>query len=64
VKTNVPDIRLEFRYRTLLEGLDMIRGRTCASGAGVGVGVGKLSAKEREGVLPTADAIGARAMAR
>ncbi|KIM71476.1 hypothetical protein PILCRDRAFT_830308 [Piloderma croceum F 1598] len=51
-KTNVPDIRLAYRHRTLVEELVMIQARNIQSH------------ESHPAVLPTADAVAARAMAK
>ncbi|KAJ7464694.1 hypothetical protein B0H11DRAFT_2050761 [Mycena galericulata] len=52
-KTNVPNIRLAYRHQTLMEELNMINTKTTAG----------LSPERRTAVLPTVEAIAARAMA-
>ncbi|KAK0487740.1 hypothetical protein IW261DRAFT_1558788 [Armillaria novae-zelandiae] len=59
-KTNVPNIRLSYRHQTLLEELDMI----CAKNHGHGLAVRRDSHGPGHGMLPTADNVAARAMAR
>jgi AMP deaminase len=54
-KTNVPDIRLAFRHQTLIEELDMLRAKNSVNGHGL---------ENHGAVLPTADAVAARAMAK
>ncbi|KAJ7913565.1 hypothetical protein B0H13DRAFT_491918 [Mycena leptocephala] len=51
-KTNVPNIRLAYRHQTLKEELNMINTKTTLQ-----------SPESRTGVLPTAEALAARAMA-
>lgn len=53
VQTNVPDIRLAYRHRTLVEELAMIRTTNAQS-----------PTNSNAGVLPTSDAVAARAMAK
>ncbi|KAJ6585412.1 hypothetical protein B0H19DRAFT_1109580 [Mycena capillaripes] len=50
-KTNVPNIRLAYRHQTLMEELNMINTKT------------SLSPERRTAVLPTVEALAARAMA-
>ncbi|KAJ7160135.1 hypothetical protein C8R46DRAFT_1177863 [Mycena filopes] len=54
-KTNVPNIRLAYRHQTLMEELNMINTKTAAA-------VGQ-SPERRTALLPTAEAVAARAMA-
>ncbi|KAF8215012.1 hypothetical protein K438DRAFT_1800601 [Mycena galopus ATCC 62051] len=51
-KTNVPNIRLAYRHQTLMEELNMINSKTTL-----------YSPQIRTGVLPTVEALAARAMA-
>ncbi|KAJ7931099.1 hypothetical protein B0H13DRAFT_1594462, partial [Mycena leptocephala] len=51
-QTNVPNIRLAYRHQTLLEELNMINTNTTMH-----------SPERRTGVLPTVEALAARAMA-
>ncbi|KAJ7845375.1 hypothetical protein B0H14DRAFT_3109050 [Mycena olivaceomarginata] len=51
-KTNVPNIRLAYRHQTLMEELNMINSKTALQ-----------SPQTRTAVLPTTDALAARAMA-
>ncbi|KAF8229664.1 AMP deaminase [Tricholoma matsutake] len=54
-KTNVPDTRLVFRHQTLVGELDLIRGNTTIHGT---------TPEIRHTMLPTVDAVAARAMAK
>ncbi|KAJ3502098.1 hypothetical protein NLJ89_g9038 [Agrocybe chaxingu] len=58
-KTNVPDIRLAYRHQTLLGELEMISGKTASSAAPA---VKVLGASDGRSVLPTPDAVAAKAM--
>lgn len=54
-QTNVPNIRLAYRHQTLVGELDMIRGKN----------MGTATTPEiNHSLLPTADAVAARAMAK
>ena len=53
LQTNVPDIRLAYRYQTLVEELVMIRVKNTVH-----------SPESHPTVLPTSDAVAARAMAK
>jgi AMP deaminase len=53
VQTNVPDIRLAYRHRTLVQELAMIRARNAVQ-----------TSESHPAVLPTSDAVAARAMAK
>jgi AMP deaminase len=55
IQTNVPDIRLAFRHQTLVEELDMVRGKTASH---------DTTQEIRHTMLPTVDAVAARAMAK
>ncbi|GLB38642.1 putative metallo-dependent hydrolases superfamily, adenosine and AMP deaminases family protein [Lyophyllum shimeji] len=56
-KTNVPDIRLEFRHQTLKGELDMIRGKKPMGSHGY-----RTTPEVRNTMLPTSDAVAARGM--
>ncbi|KAK7048714.1 A-deaminase domain-containing protein [Favolaschia claudopus] len=55
-KTNVPNIRLAYRHQTLMEELNMINAKTATSST-------LNSPQPRSAMLPTAEALAARAMA-
>ncbi|KAF8073956.1 AMP deaminase [Lyophyllum atratum] len=56
-KTNVPDIRLAYRHQTLVAELDMIRGKNPFPGHNY-----KPTPEARNTMLPTVEAVAARAM--
>ncbi|KAF5382650.1 hypothetical protein D9615_002707 [Tricholomella constricta] len=58
-KTNVPDIRLAFRHQTLIAELDMIRGKNVSAGQSL-----RSTPEVRNTMLPTTDAVAARAMVK